>query len=279
MKYHSKSSSGRSVPAPSAHSGLVNKRGPVLCWIAIGGLALACPLLLGAEDKDPPVIKAVSPLGIVDGVTATLSIRGFRLADVTELKFPDLKTAPVYKIKSKGSAPKADRVPADKIGDTRMEFELLLPVDTPPGVTTFLVIGPNGKSEPRKLVVLEATKTVAEKEPNDGFSEAQEVILGQTITGVLTGSSKTDIFSFTGETGQRVKFDVQAAQLGSLLNPFISIQNADGRSLMEVDDGPKGADPVVEITLPKSGRYFLSIKDAQDSSSPMHAYLIRTLLE
>lgn len=231
------------------------------------------------EKKEPPVIKVTAPLGIVDGVTVTLLIRGFKLGEITELKFPELKTPPVFTIKSKGAAPAVQRVPADKIGDTQVEVELTLPVDTPPGTTTFVVIGPHGQSEPRKLVVLEATKVVTEKEPNDGFGEAQEVTLGQTISGVLKEGQNTDIFRFTGEAGKRVKIDVQAAQFGSPLNPFVLLHDADGQLISEVDDGPNGSDLVLETTLPKSGRYFLTIRDAESASSPMHAYLIRTRLQ
>lgn len=246
----------------------------IICFVIVGMCSL---LVVRAEEKTvPPVVKGTAPLGIVDGMTVPLLIRGFKLGEITELKFPQLKTSPVFRIKSKGAAPGVQRVPTEKIGDTQVEVELTLPVDTPPGTTTFIVIGPKGQSEPRKLVVLESTKTVAEKEPNDGFGQAQEVTLGQTITGVLKGDQNADVFRFTAEAGQRVKIEVQAAQLGSLLNPFVLLHDADGQLLMEMDDGPNGTDPVLEITLPKTGRYFLSIRDADSTSSPIHAYLIRT---
>jgi hypothetical protein len=253
----------------------------ILLWLC-AALCLATSGLLivskvsADEKKEPPIIKAIAPLGVVDGMVVSLTVRGFRLREITGLKFPDLKTAPVVKILSKGAAPQASRVSCEKIGDTQVEFELLLPVDTPPGATTFIVFGPHGQSEARKLMVLDSRKSISEKEPNDGFSEAQDVSLGHTITGVLSKSADRDTYVFSGESGQRVRIEVQAAQLGSLLDPFVLIHNADGQLVMEMDKGPSGPDPILEMTLPKAGRYFISIRDAKDSSSPMHAYLVRT---
>lgn len=263
----------------SSASRLLQRRGIILVVFAICSAVAPNRSLLvvrAEEKKERPVVKATAPLGIVDGMTVPFYIRGFKLGEITEMKFPELKTSPVFRIKSKGAAPGVDRIAIDKIGDTYVDFELTLPVDTQPGMTPFVVIGPNGQSEPQKLIVLESIKTVAEKEPNDGFGQAQEVMLGHTITGVLKGGQNADVFRFTGEEGQRVKIEVQAAQLGSLLNPFVLLHNSDGQLLMEIDDGPNGQDPVIEITLPKSGRYFLSIQDADATASPMHAYLIRT---
>ena len=245
----------------------------VLCVVAAGSFLVTN---VSADDKEaPPVIKAIAPLGIADGMTVQLSIRGFRLGDITGLKFPDLKTAPVFKIKSQGVAPAINRASKDKIGDTQVDVELLLPVGTPAGDTTFIVVGPNGQSEPRKILVLDSRKAITEKEPNDGFSDAQGFKLEQTIAGVLSGSSSRDVYGFSGESGQRVKIEVQAAQLGSLLEPLVLIHDADGQLLMESAVGLGGYDPTLEITLIKAGRYFISIRDSKDAASPMHAYLIR----
>ncbi len=248
-----------------------------LCITAPGFLVI--PKSFGEEKKEPPVIKAISPLGVAEGTVVSLSIRGFRLGEITGLKFPELKTVPVVKIKAKGTAPQSARVPKENIGDTQLEVELLLPIGTPAGTTPFIVFGSNGQSDARKLMVLDSRKSMSEKEPNDGYSEAQEVSLGQTVAGVLSKAPDRDVYSFSGQSGQRVKIEVQAAQLGSLLDPFVLIHDADGQLLMEMDKGPSGPDPVLEMTLPKTGRYFISVRDSKESSSPMHAYLLRTRVQ
>ncbi len=230
----------------------------------------------GEEKKEPPVVKTIVPLGIADGMTVPLLIRGFKLTEITDLKFPELKTAPVFKIKSKGAAAAASMAPVEKVGDTQVEFDVTLPIDTPAGMTTFIVLGPNGQSEPRKLMILDSGKSVAEKEPNDGFSEAQEFTLGQTIIGNLAPKQNSDVFRFNGQKGQLVKIEAIARQLGSPLVPFLMLHDSNGRLLAEVDHDAAEGDPVLEFTLTKDDRYFITIQDAHDVSSPVHAYLLKT---
>ncbi len=266
---------------PPSETASLRGRWPIVSMLIclVVSLSAFAGLVLGSlqadEKKEPPVIKAIAPLGIVDGTTAPLIIRGFRLADITDVKFPDLKTAPVFKIKSKGAAPAAGKVPVEKVGDTQLEIEMTLPIDSPAGMTTFYVVGPNGKSEPRKLMILDSRNTITEKEPNDGFSEAQEFTLGQTITGILVTGQNTDVFRFTGQKGQRVKISAVATLLGSPLDPFILLHNADGKLLAEVDDATAGTDPTLEFTLLQDGPHFVTIRDAHEVSSPVHAYLLK----
>ena len=54
------------------------------------------------------------------------------------------------------------------------------------------------------------------------------------------------------------------------------LHNADGQLLAEIDDHLELADPVLEFTLKKDGPYFLTIMDAHDLSSPVHAYVLLT---
>ena len=231
---------------------------------------------LSAEDKkEPPVVKVVAPFGIVRGTTTTVVVRGLRLSEVTELRFPDLKTAPVFKIKTKGAAG-ADKVPVSMGGNTQIEVELTLATDARLGATPVIAIGPNGASEARQVLILDPEKTVPEKEPNDGFAQAQEITLGQTITGALATNQKTDVFRFMGTAGQKIKITALATKFGSPLDPFLMLHNADGQLLAEIDDHLELADPVLEFTLKKDGPYFLTIMDAHDLSSPVHAYVLLT---
>lgn len=255
-------------------------------WRRVAVLSLAAtPLLLlvgllpAQEKKEPPQAKVVAPFGIVRGTTTTVIIRGLNLSDATEIRFPDLKPAPVIKIKSKGAAPGADKVSVDKIGNTQLEVELTLPPDAPLRPVPFIIVGPSGQSEAKQILILDETKTVAEKEPNDGFAGAQEISLGQSITGILSPGQKSDVFRFTGQAGQKIRIEAQAVRFGSPLDPFLILNNADGQLLAEVDDGLEVSDPILEFTFAKDGAYFLTIRDAHDLASPVHAYVLRTKVQ
>ena len=251
------------------------------------GLCLSLVPLLGivrlssaqdkaAAKKEPPQIKIVAPFGLVREATTTIVIRGLNLSEITEIKFPELKPAPIYKIKSKGAAPGADKVPIDKIGNTQVEVEITLPPGAPLKATPIVVVGPNGQSEAKQILVLDETKTIAEKEPNDGFAGAQQITLGQTITGILSPGQKTDVFKFDGKAGQKLRVESQTVRFGSPLDPFLMLHNADGQLLAEIDDGLEASDPILEFTFQKDGNYFLTILDAHEFASPVHAYVLVT---
>lgn len=230
---------------------------------------------LAAEDKkEPPAVKVVTPLGIPPGSATPIVIRGLRLGDATEVRFLDLKTAPVITIKSKGAMKAPDKVPPEKVGDSQIEMELTLPPDLTPGLIRFVVISPLGQSEPHPFVVLDPKTTIAEKEPNDGYLTAQEITVGQTVTGALLPGQNVDVYRFTGKAGQKVQIETQAARFGSVLDPFLLLHNSEGQLLAEIDDGPDGVDPILETVLPADGTYYLSLLDANDKDSPVHVYLL-----
>ena len=236
---------------------------------------LVCPL--SAQEKmEPPQIKAVAPFGIVRGTTTTIIVRGMNLTTVTELRFPDIKPAPVIKIKSKGAAPGADKISSEKIGNTQLEVEITLPTDAPLKATSMLAVGPNGTSEARQILILDPSKTIKEKEPNDGFSQAQEITSGQTVTGVLSPNQRNDIFRFNGQAGKKIRVEAQAIRFGSPLDPFLLLHDANGQLLAETQNGLELTDPVLEFTLRQDGPYFLTIRDTRDIASPVHAYVLVT---
>ncbi len=251
----------------------------MVCLITIPLLGLAARTL--AQDKaeakkEPPLVKVVAPFGLVRESTTTVVIRGLNLSDATEIRFPDLKPAPVIKIKSKGAAAGADKVPVEKVGNTQIEVEITLPPGAPLRASPFIVVGPNGQSEAKQILILDETKTVAEKEPNDGFAGAQDITLGQTITGILSPGQKTDVFRFAGKAGQKIRVEAQAVRFGSPLDPFLLLHNADGQLLAEIDDGLEVTDPVLEFTFLKDGMYFITILDAHELASPLHSYVLQT---
>jgi hypothetical protein len=236
---------------------------------------LAVPRSAVADDKKgPPIIKVVVPLGVVPGKPTSIVIFGFKFNDVTEVRFLDQKTAPSVTIKTKGASKAPDKTAPEKMGDSQAELEVTWPSDVAPGMVRFVAISAEGQSEPHQLVVLDPATTIAEKEPNDGFATAQEIAIGHTIVGTLSPGQNVDVFRITGKAGQKVKFEAQAAKLGSALDPFLLLHNAQGQLLAEIDDGPEGADPVLETTLPADGIYYLSVLDANDNYSPLHAYLL-----
>ena len=239
---------------------------------------LAAATILAAQDKKPPekkdapqVIVAI-PLGIPAGKTTKVTLRGLKLDAATEVRFPVAKAT--AKVLSKGKATVPNMQEAKHVGDTQIEVEVTLPADAPEGAAEFTVVTPTGESTPHKLLVEKTIAVIAEKEPNNGFKQAQPIALPQAVDGAIGQNQDVDVFRFEGKAGQRVVIEVLAARYGSALDSFLSLHDADGKLLATCDDIEGSTDSHIEVTLPKDGAYFASIIDAHDTGGPAHVYRV-----
>jgi hypothetical protein len=65
------------------------------------------------------------------------------------------------------------------VGDTEVVIELTPPADC--AKVSIELVTPGGATEPREIPVLAKDATGAEKEPNDGFREAQPLDLAKPV--------------------------------------------------------------------------------------------------
>jgi hypothetical protein len=237
---------------------------------------LAAAAALPAQDKKPPekkdapqVIVAV-PLGVPAGKATKVTLRGLKLDAATEVRFKAAKAT--AKVLSKGKATVPNMQEAKRVGDTQIEVEVTLPADVAEGTAELTVLTPAGESAPHRLLVEKTIPVIAEKEPNNGFKQAQAVAVPQAVDGTISQNQDVDVYRFDGKAGQRVVIEVLAARYGSPLDSFLSLHDADGRLLATCDDIEGSTDSRIEATLPKDGAYFVSVIDANDIGGPAHVY-------
>jgi hypothetical protein len=238
----------------------------------IAGFAV---LVTAAEPKTPedtkPKVVVAAPLGLAPGKATKLHIRGLKLDAATEVRLHDPKGT--AKILSNGKAPPPgkDKDAADHYGDTQMEIEATLSADYAGPTVTFTVVTPGGESPPHTLFV-DHTPVIAEKKPNNSFQKAQPVQLGQTIEGVVNPASDVNVFRFDGKQGQQIVLEVFAARYGSPLDSLLTLYDAEGRIVASNDDVDGTADSRIEVALPATGAYYVSVVDANDVGSPSNVY-------
>ena len=75
---------------------------------------------------------------------------------------------------------------ASLVGDSEVEIEVTLPAEVAGGSVPFTLIGPGGESRPHAIVVHDGAPRMAEKEPNDGFRQAQPVVVPQVVEGSVS---------------------------------------------------------------------------------------------
>ncbi len=247
----------------------------VLAGLAAFFVATISAPTSSADKKEVPQVKTVSPKAVVCGQATTITIRGLKIDLASEIRFPDATPPIEASIKTKGKAALPQRQEARVVGDTQVEVELKLPAELPPGVISFVVVTAEGESAPHTLTVLDPQKVIVEKEPNDGFSQAQQIDSGKTVVGSIHQPQNVDVFKFAGKVGQNIIIEVQAARFGSGLDALLTLSNDRGQILAIMDDRPDDVDAVIELTLPADGVFFVSLIDAHDQGGPAHSYLLQ----
>lgn len=242
--------------------------------VLIVNLLAATSLCHGQEtkpEKQPKIVVAV-PLAITAGVPTKLVLRGLFLDELTEVKSAD----PEFKIEiaSQGKAAVPQNYEAKRVGDTQAELKFTLPAETGPGTLKLVATSANGSSAPYEIMVAKPDDLIDEKEPNDGFKTAQPISIGKTVVGTIHDARNVDVFEVKGQAGQKLLITVRASQAGSLLDPFLTLYDAAGQVVAGNDDHD-GRDPRLEIVLPKTGTYYVSVQDANDSGGPHFAYLLK----
>jgi hypothetical protein len=114
---------------------------------------------------------------------------------------------------------------------------------------------------------------------NDSLAKAKAVPLNSTVEGqILPGpDADVDVYRIEVEEGQRISVEVEAARLGTLHNGgendlAVRILDAAGKVLGRNDDSALYVqDPVLSVQAPKTGTYFIEIKQ-QIYYPPRQAY-------
>ena len=223
------------------------------------------------DKKDAPKVLYAVPLVAKPGEKQKLVLRGKNLAAVKEVTVTggDGARAKVFGARAAGVP---NNYPAERIGDSEVEVELELPKGAKPSAVKLVAVGPGGESKPYTLLVRDDLAAVSEKEDNGGFDTAQAVAGPCAIEGAITGERDVDVFKFEGKKGEKWKIEVQAARFGSPLDAFLTVHDGDRKLIGSVDDTDGSTDPVLVLTLPKDGIYYISLIDAHDLGGPNFGY-------
>ena len=249
----------------------------VACIAFMAGLGVAAGLRAEEAPKPPQVLLTV-PLSVVGGEPVKVRARGLRLEGVTEVR--SMTSGVTAMLLSQGKVGLPTGVSAEKAGDTQVELELRFSADLPappPTDIAILLVAPHGET-PLRLPVLAAERGLVEVEPNPGFDKAQGLSLPAgaplSILGAIERPLDVDVFRLVGKAGEHLRVSVTAQSLGSILDPLLTLHDADGAPIATADDGEGSRDPQLDITVPRTGPIFLVVQDANDAGSEAHPYRV-----
>lgn len=224
------------------------------------------------ESKDPvPQIVVAAPLAIEAGKTTKLILRGVKIEDISEIRLHEPKSTGKVIGKSK-KVPVPNNANLSQVGDSEVEVEITLPSEVPGGTVPFSVVGPGGESKPHLLIVKDDTPIVMEKEPNDGFKNAQPLSYPCVVEGSIRQSQDVDVFRLDAKQGERLHIELQANRFGSPVDGTFTLYDDAARIVANADDSARSVDPILTLTVAKSGTYYLSLIDAHDQGGDIFRY-------
>lgn len=241
------------------------------CFVSVRGPSGYCSTVQ-ADDatSETPRITATEPAGLVSGRNVTFKVRGFKLKEATELRFAGAEAIKVD-IKETKAAGQPKGLDNKLVGDTMVLAEVTLPAELPTGLLEYVIATPAGEAT-GKIMVLDANLVIDEKEPNDGFRQAQALRPGQIALGSIQQDKDVDVYALTTQAGEQIKVTVTSG--GHLMmDAALYCYDTRGQFLAAADDD-QSRDPVLTFKPTADGTIFLCISSAHDLGGEWHSYLL-----
>jgi hypothetical protein len=218
-----------------------------LTILACFGLALTAPAV------DPSFTQTI-PAGGQRGAEVQVRLLGNRIDDAQEVLFyqPGISVTKIEQVKDKEG----------KVNDNEVRVTFKIAPDARLGEHALRIRTAGGLS-PVQTFFVGTLPNVDEKEPNSEFDKAQKIDLNSTVEGRIE-SEDVDYYLVEAKKGQRLAVEVEGIRLGyMLLDPYVAIQQMDGKVLAENDDSALFVqDPVISTVAPEDGNYIVQVRES-----------------
>ena len=225
-------------------------------FLFCAALAAATALSQTAQAQLPQTrLYAVFPPGAQAGQTVDVTVtNGADLDEISGMRFnhPGIKAA-------------------HKSGNT---FSVAIANDVPPGVYECRVTALYGTSNPRSFVVGRLPE-VNENNANAETAQAQEIQLESLINGKSDGGADVDYYKFTAKKGQRVLAECAAISIDSRFHGELRLYTTEGQRIGRAVAELRRTDPILDVTIPADGEYFLRVTDFVYAGSNDYFYRLK----
>jgi hypothetical protein len=222
-----------------------------------------------------PMITHATPVAVHRGQTTEVVVEG------------QMNFAGAYKVLFEGTgvvaevvpepAPKGKAVPNPRVSKVKLKVKVAL--EAAPGIREFRIASNLGISSVGQLVLVDHP-VVLEQAKNNTMPEAQALRLPCVVSGRLEAVEDVDFYKFQAEAGQALTFELFCARLQDKIHdlqkhakPMLVLHDADGRELAS-NDHFYFADPLLSYVVPKTGTYYLQVRESTYDGDPRWAYAL-----
>lgn len=153
-------------------------------------------------------------------------------------------------------------------------FVVTVAGDVPTGVYDARVHGLYGTSNPRSFAIGQLPEA-KEVEPNATKEQATPIQIGSIVNGQSAGGADVDFYKLTGKAGQRVLIECEALSLDSKFQGELRLTNSAGKLLGRASSVAKKVDPILDVTFPADGEYFVRVADAVYGNGADYSYRLK----
>lgn len=208
-----------------------------------------------------PALSTVTPQGAQQGQNAEVVLKGKNLDTATAVWFSGTGITAEIRQETQQAAVLfngtgvSGRVPTDM----QLVASLTIDPDAPLGIQQMRVVTPYGVSNAQNFVVGNLPE-INENEATEKAEMSTSLKLPVTVNGVIASIDDEDSFSFNLKKNARLICEVTAQRIGSLLDSYLVLQDANGAEVANSGQGV-GLDSVLDYTTMEAGKYTLYIRD------------------
>lgn len=254
-------------------------------------VALAAPLAAEKIDHPtgyrttPPIINSVTPRGISRGTTAELTIDGLNLAKASTILFDkagvkgrvlrvkELPDLPEVRLGSNGTPSTVDLGPLPPRNRVAVEVEISPEAEI--GPVNFRLVNPLGTSPEGRLLIEPYYGESPDREPNNTPESAFETFLPTILVGEISRPGDVDLYKIKVNAGDRIVFENGAVELGSTLEPVISILAGNQSVVAEFGRNRGRATQSFAHTFAEAGTYYIRVSDYEQGGRSSHFYRLK----
>lgn len=202
-------------------------------------------------------LKKVWPPGVKRGEKAVVTFTGAKAETATGLwaSFPAV----------------AKKAGSGKSGE--VQFEITCFENVPLGIRAVQLYGPAGASG-WELLVIDDLPVENSGGKNQKQNDSQAIIPPIAIDS-RTREDSADYYHFRAEEGDVFSIEVVAHRIGSAMDPVVIVMNDRGRDLFFSDDADASKDTRFRFTAPRTGAYYLQVRDIGFAGGENYFYRLR----
>ena len=231
-----------------------------------------------AHAQVQPTLTTVFPQGGQQGRSVEVTITGTNLGKATAVWFSGSGITAEIKEKTGqaavlfNGAGVSGRVPTD----AQLVASLTIASDAPLGIQQIRVVTPYGVSNAGSFVVGTLREIVEPETAESGLKTAPAMendwlALPVTVNGEIASIDDEDSFTFQLKKDARLICEVTAQRIGSLLDSYLVLQDANGTEVANSGLGD-GLDSVLDYTALETGKYTLHIRDIRYKGGDGYSY-------